>query len=67
MRDTGYGIFVSAPASRSPNPGSRITTKEAGMKAFRVSTLTALFAAGIVLFIFIMGLNILANTLMRKK
>jgi phosphate ABC transporter permease protein PstC len=28
---------------------------------------TALFAAGIVLFIFIMGLNILANTLMRKK
>ena len=28
---------------------------------------TALFAAGIVLFVFIMGLNILANTLMRKK
>jgi len=28
---------------------------------------TALFAAGIVLFIFIMGLNTLANTLMRKK
>ncbi len=28
---------------------------------------TALFAAGIVLFIFIMGLNILASTLMRKK
>ena len=28
---------------------------------------TALFATGIVLFIFIMGLNIMANTLMRKK
>jgi phosphate transport system permease protein len=28
---------------------------------------TALFAAGIILFIFIMGLNILANLLMRKK
>jgi phosphate transport system permease protein len=28
---------------------------------------TALFATGIVLFIFIMGLNILANTLMRKR
>lgn len=28
---------------------------------------TALFAAGIVLFVFIMGLNVLANALMRKK
>jgi ABC-type phosphate transport system permease subunit len=28
---------------------------------------TALFAAGIILFVFIMALNILANLLMRKK
>jgi phosphate ABC transporter permease protein PstC len=65
-------IMVAGNALRIPtsllNPVRTLTSNIALEMGYSAGDhRTALFATGIILFIFIMGLNILANTIMRKK